>query len=63
MNRHSAQEAQAMGSSRGGGKPPAWEFHATGPRNLSNPSWRDLIRSNWFAALLLFPSPSPPLEG
>lgn len=37
-----------MGSSGGGGgKPPAWEFHATGPRNLSNPSWRDLIRSNW----------------
>lgn len=34
-----------MGGSGGGGKPPAWEFHATGPRNLSNPSWRDLIRS------------------
>ncbi|TVU23088.1 hypothetical protein EJB05_32825, partial [Eragrostis curvula] len=26
---------------------PSWEFHATGPRNLSNPGWRDLIRSSW----------------
>ncbi|XP_020171220.1 GDSL esterase/lipase At4g10955 [Aegilops tauschii subsp. strangulata] len=43
MHRHSsAQEAQAMGSNGGGAKPPAWEFHATGPRNLSSPG-----RSAW----------------
>ncbi|XP_066308305.1 GDSL esterase/lipase At4g10955-like [Miscanthus floridulus] len=41
-----------MGSNAAG-KPPAaaaavsWEFHATGPRNLSTPGWRDLIRSSW----------------
>ncbi|OEL22163.1 GDSL esterase/lipase [Dichanthelium oligosanthes] len=37
-----------MGSNAAG-KPPAasWEFHATGPRNLSSPGWRDLIRSSW----------------
>ncbi|KAK3159595.1 hypothetical protein QOZ80_1BG0048610 [Eleusine coracana subsp. coracana] len=31
------------------GKPPpqSWEFHAAGPRNLSTPGWRDLIRSSW----------------
>ncbi|KAL6850144.1 hypothetical protein ACP4OV_020771 [Aristida adscensionis] len=26
---------------------PSWEFHATGPRNLTSPGWRDLIRSSW----------------
>ncbi|KAF8649515.1 hypothetical protein HU200_064270 [Digitaria exilis] len=40
-----------MGSNAAG-KPPAsasvsWEFHTTGPRNLSSPGWRDLIRSSW----------------
>ncbi|XP_040384061.1 GDSL esterase/lipase At4g10955-like [Oryza brachyantha] len=39
----------SSGNGGGGGKPAltSWEFHATGPRNLSNPSWRDLIRSSW----------------
>ncbi|KAL6627085.1 hypothetical protein ACP70R_030811 [Stipagrostis hirtigluma subsp. patula] len=31
---------------------PTWEFHATGPRNLSNPGWRDLIRSSCASYLL-----------
>ncbi|KAJ1282375.1 hypothetical protein BS78_03G047300 [Paspalum vaginatum] len=39
-----------MGSNAAGRPPGAaasWEFHATGPRNLSSPGWRDLIRSSW----------------
>ncbi|CAL4978851.1 unnamed protein product [Urochloa decumbens] len=38
-----------MGSNAAGKPPaaPSWEFRATGPRNLSSPGWRDLIRSSW----------------
>lgn len=25
-----------------------YDFHVSGPRNLSSPNWRDLIRSSWF---------------
>lgn len=28
--------------------PHPYEFHVSGPRNLSAPNWRDLIRSSWF---------------
>lgn len=29
-----------------------YDFHVSGPRNLSSPNWRDLIRSSWFVFLL-----------
>lgn len=27
-----------------------YDFHVSGPRNLSSPNWKDLIRSSWFVS-------------
>jgi hypothetical protein len=55
--RSSQRREEEMGSNAAGKPPPppaaavSWEFHATGPRNLTSPGWRDLIRSSWYAPL------------
>jgi hypothetical protein len=40
--------------------PHPYDFHVSGPRNLSAPNWRDLIRSSWlvfsFPFLIFFGS-------
>lgn len=33
--------------------PHPYEFHVSGPRNLSAPNWRDLIRSSWLVNYFL----------
>lgn len=42
----------------GGVEAHPYAFHVSGPRNLSSPTWRDIISSSWFVfislSLLLF---------
>lgn len=47
-------EAEVMAAAAAAEVAHPYDFHVSGPRNLSSPNWKDLIRSSWFVSSSLF---------